>query len=69
VGLSGTFFIFAAFGILGATFVIKCVPETRNRSLEKIEHYLHDWLDNRPEGQRRARERKAYRGQMDKARL
>lgn len=69
VGLSGTFFIFAAFGILGATFVIKCVPETRNRSLEQIEHYLHDWLDNSPEGQRRARERKAYRGQMDKARL
>ncbi|WP_367143393.1 sugar porter family MFS transporter [Pantoea stewartii] len=46
VGLGGTFFIFAAVGIFGAVFVIKCVPETRNRSLEQIEHYLKDWLDN-----------------------
>lgn len=44
-GLSSTFLIFAAVGVLGAIFVIKCVPETRNRSLEQIEHYLQDWLD------------------------
>ncbi|MDI9223001.1 sugar porter family MFS transporter [Pantoea sp. EA-12] len=44
VGLSGAFFIFALIGIGGAIFVIRCVPETRNRSLEQIEHYLHDWL-------------------------
>ncbi|MGY5956507.1 Major myo-inositol transporter iolT [Kosakonia sp. BK9b] len=69
VGLSGTFFIFAAVGLVGATFVIKCVPETRNRSLEQIEHYLHDWLDNSPEGQRRAQKRKAYSAEMNKARL
>ncbi|KGT89522.1 IolT [Erwinia typographi] len=46
VGLSGAFFIFAVIGLAGAVFVIKCVPETRNRSLEQIEHYLHDWLSD-----------------------
>lgn len=46
VGLSGAFFIFAIIGLAGAVFVIKCVPETRNRSLEQIEHYLHDWLSD-----------------------
>ncbi|MGX9240462.1 sugar porter family MFS transporter [Pantoea dispersa] len=46
VGLSGAFFIFAAIGIGGAIFVIRCVPETRNRSLEQIEHYLHDQLSD-----------------------
>ena len=46
VGLSGAFFIFALVGIGGAIFVVRCVPETRNRSLEQIEHYLHDWLSN-----------------------
>ncbi len=50
VGLSGTFFIFAAIGIFGAIFVIKCVPETRNRSLEQIEHYLREKLDTSPAG-------------------
>jgi len=44
VGLAGAFFIFALVGIGGAIFVIKCVPETRNRSLEQIEHYLHEKL-------------------------
>ncbi|WP_017346948.1 sugar porter family MFS transporter [Pantoea sp. A4] len=44
VGLAGTFFIFAVIGILGAIFVVTCVPETRDRSLEQIEHYLHEWL-------------------------
>jgi MFS transporter, SP family, major inositol transporter len=46
VGLSAAFFIFAFIGIGGAIFVIRCVPETRNRSLEQIEHYLHDWLSD-----------------------
>ncbi|MEI2627581.1 sugar porter family MFS transporter [Erwinia aphidicola] len=46
VGLSGAFFIFGLIGICGAVFVIKCIPETRNRSLEQIEHYLRDWLSS-----------------------
>lgn len=49
VGLAGAFFIFALVGIAGAIFVIKCVPETRNRSLEQIEHYLHETLSNNEE--------------------
>ncbi|PQK77579.1 MFS transporter [Pantoea ananatis] len=46
VGLASTFFIFAAIGLFGAIFGIKCVPETRNRSLEQIEHDLKGWLDD-----------------------
>ncbi|MBA2815035.1 sugar porter family MFS transporter [Candidatus Pantoea persica] len=49
VGLVGAFFIFALVGIVGAIFVIKCVPETRNRSLEQIEHYLHEKLASKEE--------------------
>ncbi|WP_338562460.1 sugar porter family MFS transporter [Erwinia sp. E_sp_B01_3] len=49
VGLAGAFFVFAFIGLFGAAFVIKCVPETRNRSLEQIEHYLHDWLNDEVE--------------------
>lgn len=51
VGLSGAFFIFAVIGIGGAIFVVACVPETRNRSLEQIERYLHDWLSTNEEAQ------------------
>lgn len=46
IGLAGAFFIFALVGIAGAIFVITCVPETRNRSLEQIEHYLHETLSS-----------------------
>jgi major inositol transporter-like SP family MFS transporter len=35
-GLSGTFFLFPAFGILGTIFAVKRLPETRALSLEKI---------------------------------
>ncbi|SFM88859.1 MFS transporter, SP family, major inositol transporter [Izhakiella capsodis] len=46
VGLAGSFFIFAVIGLLGAVFVVLCIPETRNRSLEQVEHYLHEWLSD-----------------------
>lgn len=38
VGLSGTFFLFAVFGIIGIIFVAKKLPETRGLSLEQIEN-------------------------------
>ncbi|MFP3126019.1 sugar porter family MFS transporter [Ectobacillus funiculus] len=37
VGLSGTFFLFAVFGIGGIIFIAKYLPETRGLSLEQIE--------------------------------
>ena len=37
-GLSSTFYMFAAVGVLGLGFVYKFVPETKGRSLEQIEH-------------------------------
>ena len=37
-GLSFTFYMFAAVGLLGLAFVFKFVPETKGRSLEQIEH-------------------------------
>jgi len=40
-GLSGAFLIFGCIGIGGAIFVIRCIPETRGRSLEQIEHYFY----------------------------
>ncbi|CAJ0992892.1 sugar porter family MFS transporter [Pantoea sp. Nvir] len=46
IGLAGVFFIFALVGIAGTMFVIKYVPETRNCSLEQIEHYLHAKLSS-----------------------
>lgn len=37
IGLSGTFFLFAMFGVVGIIFVAKFLPETRGLSLEQIE--------------------------------
>jgi major inositol transporter-like SP family MFS transporter len=58
VGLSATFFIFAAVGVFGGIFVIKWVPETRGRSLEQIEHYLQGILDKNAPRQRRVHVRR-----------
>ncbi|MFG2373159.1 sugar porter family MFS transporter [Streptomyces sp. NPDC048504] len=40
VGVSNTFFVFVALGILAVTFVKLYVPETRGRTLEHLEHEL-----------------------------
>ena len=42
-GLSATFFIFAGMGLLGLLFVIKFVPETKDRSLEQIERDFRNY--------------------------
>jgi MFS transporter, SP family, major inositol transporter len=42
--ISNTFLIFVGVGVLAITFVAKFVPETRGRSLEKLESELHTRL-------------------------
>ncbi|KKI91246.1 hypothetical protein WQ54_15870 [Bacillus sp. SA1-12] len=37
IGISGTFFLFAFFAIIGVIYVAKNLPETRGLSLEQIE--------------------------------
>lgn len=39
-GLPGAFATYGIVGIFGSIFVLKYVPETKDRSLEQIEHYL-----------------------------
>ena len=40
VGVSNTFFVFVALGIMAVTFVNRYVPETRGRTLENLETEL-----------------------------
>lgn len=42
VGLSTTFYIFFAFGIMAITFVKKCLPETKGLTLEQLEQNFRD---------------------------
>ncbi|WP_338450623.1 sugar porter family MFS transporter [Niallia oryzisoli] len=37
IGLSATFFVFVALGIMGIIFVYKCMPETNGKTLEELE--------------------------------
>lgn len=46
-GLSGAFLCFALVGILGAVFVIRCIPETKGRSLEQVEFYFKEKYSNK----------------------
>ena len=41
LGESGTFFMYAGFGVLAVVFFVSRVPETKNRSLEQIEREVH----------------------------
>lgn len=40
ISRSGTFFLYAAIGVLAVLFFAAKVPETKNRSLEEIQHQL-----------------------------
>jgi len=42
IGLSITFFIFAVLGLISIIFVSKCLPETKGRTLEELEHYFRN---------------------------
>ena len=42
LGASGIFWLYAAICFAGFVFVKRCVPETKGRSLEEIEHLLAD---------------------------
>jgi MFS transporter, SP family, major inositol transporter len=42
VGISSTFFLFVAFGVLAIAFTQRHVPETQGRSLETLEHELRE---------------------------
>ncbi|MBD1383541.1 sugar porter family MFS transporter [Metabacillus arenae] len=43
IGLSTTFFVFTAMGLLSITFVKKYLPETKDRTLEELEHYFRTY--------------------------
>ena len=40
IGLSSTFFVFAVLGVGAIAFAFKYVPETKDKSLEDVEHYF-----------------------------
>jgi major inositol transporter-like SP family MFS transporter len=46
--ISNTFFIFVVLGVGAITFVAKAVPETRGRSLERLETELHTRYTREP---------------------
>ncbi|EGO63016.1 sugar porter family MFS transporter [Acetonema longum] len=46
VGLSSTFFIFAALGFASIVFVKICVPETKGFTLEQLEHNFRNYGDS-----------------------
>jgi len=39
---TGTFFLYALLGLWGIRFIIKHIPETKNKSLEEIEEFWHE---------------------------
>ncbi|MDI3418646.1 sugar porter family MFS transporter [Streptomyces luteolus] len=42
IGASGTFWLYGAVSVFAFFFVLRCVPETKGRTLEEIENSLHD---------------------------
>jgi len=40
IGLSSTFFVFAVLGVGAIVFAAKYIPETKDKSLEDLEHFF-----------------------------
>jgi major inositol transporter-like SP family MFS transporter len=40
IGISNTFFVFVVLGVAAILFAVKYVPETKDKSLEDLEHYF-----------------------------
>jgi major inositol transporter-like SP family MFS transporter len=49
IGLSNTFFVFALLGVGAIAFAAKYVPETKDKSLEDLEHYFKNVAGQNPE--------------------
>jgi major inositol transporter-like SP family MFS transporter len=49
IGLSNTFFVFAVLGVGAIAFAARYVPETKDKSLEDLEHYFKNVAGERPE--------------------
>ena len=53
IGLSNTFFVFAVLGVGAIAFAAKYVPETKDKSLEDLEHYFKNVAGQEARGRRR----------------
>jgi len=63
VGITGSFFLFAGFGVLALIFVYTQVPETRGRTLEELEEeVMSGEIFTRDTGSRPAAERSGHGG-------
>lgn len=49
IGLSNTFFVFAVLGVGAIAFAGKYVPETKDKSLEDVEHYFKNIAGVKPD--------------------
>jgi MFS transporter, SP family, major inositol transporter len=48
IGLSNTFFVFAVLGVGAIAFAAKYIPETRDKSLEDLEHHFKNAAGKEP---------------------
>ncbi len=48
IGLSSTFFVFAVLGVGAIAFAAKYIPETKDKSLEDLEHHFKQLAAKEP---------------------
>ena len=48
IGLSNTFFVFAVLGVGAIAFAAKYIPETKDKSLEDLEHHFKQLAAKQP---------------------